>query len=208
MLVATVTGLVAGGCASDGIYSKVPPAYNLVENQNKKILLWVESPRSAGADIDVSDKLTGAIRNHLITKAKIKPDNILLAQGMQGSASNTQWTPEVAALQAGAELSLFVRIEEYELMPVNIRDFYSGRLLTRAVLLDAKTAVPLWPSDAQGKVHDIVIELGEGGREATLSRITGGTAHCIVRNLYPIVKMHYKNSDERVSLQEAFETEP
>jgi len=207
VLVAAALGFAIGGCDSSGIYNKVPPAYNLTENQGKKIFIWVESPRWAVADSDAADKLAQAIRNHLVFKAKIKPDNILVSNSIRGGSPAVHWTPEAAAIQAGAGLSLFVRIEEYELLPVSIRDYYSGRMLTRAILLDAQTGTPLWPTDKQGKVHDIVIELGEGGREAVLSRMTDDTAHCIARDLYPIVKMHYKNPDERISAQEAFETE-
>ena len=198
-----VVAVVFGGCAGTGIYSKVPPAYDLSANQNQKVLIWVEAPRSAAADPDAADKLGEALRGHLVSKAKFNPDNILLAQNTQ--AGTVLATPETSALQAGAATTLFVRIEEYELLPMSLANYHSGRMLTRAVLLDAHTGQPLWPSGTQGKVHDIVIELGQGDRMAILSRMTAGSAHCILRNLYPITKLHYKQSDERVSLQEAFE---
>jgi hypothetical protein len=200
-----VAAVVFGGCAASGIYSKVPPAYDLSADSNQKVLIWVEAPRSAAADPDAADKLAEAIRGHLILRAKLNPDNVILADSTQTGSGTLLATPEMSALQEGAAVVLFVRIEEYELLPMSLANYHSGRMLTRAVLLDAKTSRPLWPAGTQGKVHDIVIELGQGDRMAILSRLTTGSAHCILRNLYPIMKMHYKHSDERVSFQEAFE---
>lgn len=199
--------LIASGCPSNGIYSKLTPAYDLTANQDKKIFVWIESPRSAAADVDAAGVLAGAIRDHLVVLANVKSDNILLAGDSQDAPGQLLQSPEAAALQAGATLSLFVRIEDYELLPMNIRNFHSGRMTTRAILLDAETGQPLWPLSRQGKVHEIAIELGRGERSEILSRMAIGTAHCILRNLYPIMKLHYKTSDERVSPQEVFELE-
>ena len=207
LLVAAIVGAGAGGCASTGIYHNVPPAYDLPANQDKKVLIWIETPRSAAADPDAPEKLAQALRNYLIAKANIKPDNVLVAHEIGNVTADMLITPETAALQAGAGLALFVRIEEYELLPMNIRNYHSGRLLTRTILLDAQTAQPLWPSDTLGKQHDIVVELGQGNRNEILSRLNNSTAHCIVRHLYPIKKIYYKNSDERISIQEAYELE-
>lgn len=199
--------IFAGGCPSTGIYSKVKPAYDLSADKTKKVLIWVESPRSAAADPDAADRLAEAIRDHLVAKAGIAPDNVLLARDSAGSAGAALVTPDAAALHAGAATALFVRIEEYELLPMSLPNYYSGKMVTRSVLLDAQTGQSLWPLMTEGKVHDIVIELGKGDRQTILSRLTAGSAHCVLRNLYPITKLHYKYSDERVSLQEAFEQE-
>lgn len=191
----------AGGCNS-GLYGKLTPAYDLVQNQDKKILILVESPRYVAADIDAPEKLSKVLQDHLI-KAKVKPQN-LRVQG--GSANTALVSPEQAAQQAGAQLVLFVRIEDYELLPVRIRDFYSARMLTRAALINAEDGAVLWPLDGdQGKLHDIAIEMGKGGRQAVLTQMTESTAHCIVRNLYPIEKLYYRNSDERIAVQQAFD---
>lgn len=205
-LFAAALSLWVAGCPSEHIYSKIQPSYNLTAHQDRKIYVWVEAPRSAAADPDAAEALTEAIRGHLLVRANVKPDNIRLRQEGRDGMLYMQ-SAEAAAVQAGAELVLFVRIEEYELLPMHIRNFHSGRMLTRAVLLDAVTGQTLWPAGRQGKVHDIVIELGQGDRGEILSRLTSGSAHCILRNLYPIIKMHYRHSDERVSTQEMFEME-
>ena len=202
-----VCAVVLAGCAATGIYGKVKPAYDVVANQDKKVLIWVEAPRSAAADVDAAEKLAAAMSEHLVTRAKINPANLFVQADARSTPSGVVQTPEAAARQAGAGLVLLVRIEAYELLPLNIRNYHSGRMVTRALLLDVQTDRPLWPSGEQGKVHDIAIELGQGDRTAVLSQMSASMAHCIARNLYPIVKMHYKNSDERISLQEAFELE-
>lgn len=194
--------VLAGGCGP-GLYTKLPPAYDLVKNQDKKVLILVESPRSAAADVDVPEKLIHAVQNNLENRAKIKLENLIV---FKGDTNQAMLSPEQAAKQAGAGLALFIRIEDYELVPQNVRDYYYGRMVTRATLLSADNGLPLWPSDDKlGKVHDIVIEVGKGGRDAVLKQMAESMAHCILRNLYPIEKLYYKNSDERVSVQEAFE---
>ena len=194
-------------CPSDNIYSKIQPTYNLTAHQDRKIYIWVEAPRSAAADPDAAEALGRAIRNYLLTRVKVNPQNIIWEQAEPNASRHVIQSPQAVALQTGAELVLFVRIEDYELLPMHIRNYHSGRMLTRTVLLDAVTGQTLWPEVQQGKMHDIVIELGQGDRAETLSRLTDGSAHCILRNLYPVAKMHYRHSDERVSSQEIFELE-
>ena len=70
-------------------------------------------------------------------------------------------SPEAAALQTGAELVLIVRIEDYELLPMHTQLSF-GRMLTHGPL-DAVTGQTLWPA-GQRRLHDIVIELGQGDR--------------------------------------------
>ena len=205
-LTCVLTAVTAGGCAN-GLYSKVPPAYDLTVNQDKKVLIWVESPRSAGTDPDAAEVLTKAIYDHLVLRAKLKPENLFLARDIGSGTVSELLTPEAVAVREGVGLVLFVRFEAYELMPLNIRNYHSGRMLTRTILLDAQSGQPLWPDGMQGKLHDIVVELGTGDRQQTLERLAQGTAHCILRNLYPIQKIQFKNSDERISVQEAFDME-
>ena len=199
--------LTLAGCGDAGIYGKVKPEYDLVANQDKKVLIWVEAPRSAAADVDAAEKLAASLYDHLVARARIKPNNVQVQSDSRTAAPDGVQTPEAAARQAGTQLVLMVRIEEYELLPMNIRNYHFGRMATRSLLLDVQANQPVWPKSGQGKVHDIAIELGQGDRAAVLSQMSASTAHCIVRNLYPIVKMYYKNSDERISIQEAFEME-
>lgn len=201
VLILGVAAVAASGC-NPGLYGKIPPAYDLVENQDKKILIMIESPRYVAADVDAPEKLAAAVQNKLI-KAKVKPQNVILPKD---ASPASVLSPMQAGQQAGAGLVLFVRIEDYELLPISVRDFYSARMLTRAVLISAEDNAQLWPTDGrQGKLHDIVIEMGKGGREAVLTQMTESTAHCILRNLYPIEKLHYRNSDERIAVQQAFD---
>lgn len=200
-------GFVLVGCDNTGLYSKVKPEYDLAANQDKKILLWVEAPRSAAADVDAAEKLAAALVEHLVARAKVKPENVLVQADSRVNPVGNVLTPESVARQEGAGLVLIVRIEEYELFPMNIRDYHFGHMMTRSLLLDVETNKHLWPKNGLGKVHDVAIELGQGNRTVVLSRMAASSAHCILRDLYPIVKSYYKNSDERISMQEAFEME-
>jgi hypothetical protein len=73
----------ASGCIalsfllSEGAYEKgIPPAYNLQKQQDRKVLVWVECPRSANADFDVQERLATAFKLYLVGKAKFDSENI------------------------------------------------------------------------------------------------------------------------------------
>lgn len=197
-LCAIVWGLC--GCAA----TTVPPAFDLPARQNEKILIFVDVPARVGADADLAEQLTLAIQKHLITKAHLKPDNVLT---MDNTARVSSLSPQQAAQSRQAGLALYVLVEEYELtqLPIRSPECYAGRLVCRAVLIEAASGAVLWPTDTNGKQIEIVLELNKDTRNATLRRLVTSTAHCIARDLYPIEKRLYRNSDQRLSADEAFE---
>ncbi len=88
-----VSLIVNSGCdifgflVSPGVFEqKVTPEYDLLAQQNRKILLWVECPHSASADHDVKDKLTAAYLLYLTEIVKIPSENILLHQPVAETA--------------------------------------------------------------------------------------------------------------------------
>ena len=202
----------ASGCEaislllSPGPYEKkVPPAYDLKEQQDRKVLVWVECPRSANADFDVQGKLITAFQLYLIEKAKFDAENVIM--GSLGDSKTLLLDPKKLARSQGAGYLLLVHVDKYEADFLQIRDYYAGELVTRAVLFDVDSGETLWPSQPEGKMIHVAVEMETKGRNALVSRLTSSTAHCVLRNLYPCEKLKYKTADERVSLQEAYEME-
>lgn len=191
--------------ASEGPFErKIAPDYNLQVNQDRKILLWVEFPRSLNVGYDLQDKLIGAFQGYMTKAAKIDPSNLVAHPSRLEGISED---PRAVARSQGAGYVLLVQVETFEIDSLQMKNFYAGKLVTRAVLLDVDVPTAVWPKQPEGKMIDIEVEVESGGRDAAISRLVSADAHCTVRYLYPCDKLKFKNSDERVSVQEVFEIE-
>ena len=202
----------ASGCTalslllSPGPYEKkIPPVYNLQEQQDRKVLVWVECPRSANADFDVQEKLITSFQLYLVEKAEFDAENVIT--GSLGDSKMLLLDPKKIARSQGAGYLLLVHVDKYEADFLQIRDYYAGELVTRAVLFDVDSGQILWPHQPEGKMIHIAFEMETEGRDALISRLTSATAHCVLRYLYPCEKLKFKTANERVSLQEAYEME-
>jgi hypothetical protein len=200
------------GCAilslilSEGPFEKgMPPAYDLQEQQERKVLVWIECPRSANADFDVQKRLATAFQLYLVGKADFDPENIILSSLSDGEALLLD--PKKIARSQGAGYLLLVQVDKCEVDFLQIRDYYAGEMISRAILFDVDLDETLWPSQPEGKMIHVAFEMETEGRDALVSRLTSATAHCVLRNLYPCEKLKYKTAGERVSLQEAYEME-
>jgi hypothetical protein len=98
-------------------------------------------------------------------------------------------------------------VDNYSADFLQVRDYYAGELITRAVLFDLDLDTAVWPSYPEGKMVHISVEMETKGRDALISRLSSGAAHCTLRYLYPCDKLKFDAADERVSLQEAYEIE-
>lgn len=184
---------------------KHQPAYNLREQQNRKVLIWVECPQSARADYDLPEKLALAFQLYMTEKAKFDSENIILNPISDGS--ELILNPIKVARSQGAGYVLLVHVDHYESDFLQIRNYYSGELITRAVLFDAETKSQVWPTQPAGEMVHISVEMETQGRSALLSRLVSASVHCTMRYLYPCDKLKYKHGDERISTQEVFEFE-
>lgn len=191
---------------SEGPFEKkTVPGYNLKEQQDRKVMVWVECPHSANADYDVQEKLAMTYQLYLTEKAKFEPGNIIL-HSVVGNRSFLLDPKEIARSQ-GAGYLLLVQVDDYSADFLQVRDYYAGELITRAVLFDLDLDTAVWPSYPEGKMVHITVEMETKGRDALISRLSSGAAHCTLRYLYPCDKLKFDAADERVSLQEAYEIE-
>ena len=206
-VVFAASGCVAlGVLLSEGPFEKgIPPAYNLKEQQDRKVLVWVECPHSANADFDVQEKLATAFKLYLVGKAGFDSENIILSS-LDDSESLSLDIKKIARSR-GAGYLLLVQVDKYEADYLQIRDYYAGEMISRAVLFDVDSGETLWPSQPGGKMVHVAFEMESEGRDALVNRLTSTTAHCVLRNLYPCDKLKYKTAGERISSQEAFEME-
>lgn len=184
---------------------KTVPAYNLKQQQDRKVLIWVECPRSAGTDVDVPEKLALTIQFYLTQRAKFNDENIIL--NPVNDNKNFLVDPLKIARSLGAGYVLLIHVDKFEVDFLQVRDYYAGQLITRASLIDTEQGTAVWPPQPEGKMIHITVEMETAGREALVSRLLSAGTHCTLRYLYPCDKLKFKDSDERVSIQEAYEIE-
>ena len=197
---------VFGFLANPGAFEKkIPPQYDLQKQQSRKILLWVECPRSSDVDHDVQQKLTATCQIYLTEKVKISPENIVLDQSV--SENKLTLDPVKIAQGLGAGYVLLVQVEDYELMPISTQKYYCGEMISRTVLMDTDLSMVVWPKDPVGKVVHIGVDMETKGRDAALSRLVSSTAHCALRYLHPCEKLKFKALDEKITIRDALEME-
>lgn len=168
-------------------------------------MIWVECPRSAGADFEVPQKLAGVLQLMLIEKGEFEPENVIVGPALDAGNSAVDLRAEARSLGAG--YVLLVHVDSYSIDSLRVRDYYSGEMVTRAVLQDTDLGTRVWPQQPEGKMVHVGVEIETKGRDALVSRMISAAAHCTLRNLYPCDKLKFKHADERISMQEAYEIE-
>ena len=140
---------------------KIPPQYDLQAQQDRKILLWVECPRSSDVDYDVQEKLIATFQIYLTERAEILPENVVLHQ--PASKEGFAQDPMKIAQALGTGYVLLVQVDDYEMVPLNVRNYYSGQMLSHAVLLDTDLGMSVWPRTAKAKVVHVGVDLETKG---------------------------------------------
>lgn len=203
--------IVIPGCTIFGILGTptshervIEPEYDLQKQQDRKILFWLECPRSSGVDYDVQKKLIYSFKLYLTEKAGILPENVIWDSSDSHGFSQD---PVKIAQSLGAGYILMVQVTEYEMIRLNVRDYYAGQMLSQAVLMDADLGMAVWPRNTATKIVHVGVDLETKGRENAVSRLVSSTVHCTLRYLYPCKKLDFKTADEKISVQDAYEME-
>lgn len=214
LFVVILAGLIVNsGCNLIGVIGtpgsfeqKIPPQYNLQAQQDRKLLLWIECPRSSNVDYDVEAKLRTAFQIYLIERARIKAENIFTMTPSTSPDALYQ-DPVKIAQSMGVGYVLVVQVSDFELFRMNVRDYYAGQMESHAVLMDADLGMAVWPLQAAAKVTEVGVDMETKGRAAALGRLVSATAHCTLRYLYPCEKLKFKAPEEKISIQDAYDME-
>lgn len=204
--------LFTSGCnflefaVTPGAYErKIEQEYDLKAQEDKKVLIWVECSWASGSDYDVQAELSEAIQKYMLEIIKIDGENIALYQ--PGPEAAYFQNPEKTAKAMGIGYVLVVQVDSYEMTRLNVRDYYSGQLSTRSVLIDVELGDVVWPTNQKARSAEVFVELETRGRDLLLGRLVNGAAHCTLRYLFPCQKQQFKHPDERITIQEAAEME-
>ncbi|MBN2511893.1 MAG: hypothetical protein JXB18_03035 [Sedimentisphaerales bacterium] len=208
MVVSVVILFAGSGCNLFGFLSSpsafektIKPEFELKSHQAQKVYVWVEPTPSSRIDVKTADLLAQSVGIQLNKKAGIWKNNIIVGSSLEGQ-KDMLIRPEALAEKAGAGLVLYIQVESFETINHHSNKIYSGRLASRAALLDVKTGQVLWPANINGLETDIAIEMMAQGEDAMVSRLCAAASHCIVRNFYACRKTEYRVDEERSRLNE------
>ena len=192
-----VTGLVM----SESYHEKRIPAEFDLKKQAGKVLIFVEKPIAVTGEYDIETKIGSAIEALLVAKARLKKENLVIygmdwKMGAEGGSFSQLSVPEIGKA-SGAEMVLYVRIEDYKLYEMGGFGYYGGLLVTRSVLYDVTSGVRLWPKGESERVVRVGFKLETDGRDRAYDRLISGVSHCITRSFYNCPRGKYKSNDEQ-----------
>ncbi len=204
-LLAIIGVVWASGCNIIGFMGsptayekKVPAEYELYRTKSR-ILVFVDQARSSSVGFHVRGALDAAVAGYLANKVRVDKNNIIAPVGYTPSRVQAYagLSPAQIGQKTGADLVLYIRIDKYELEQMDRRGYFSGRLVTRSVLVDVDSAKILWPASKEARLNRIKVELETGGREAASNRLMSGSAHCITRYFYNCPRPRFRWGDEQ-----------
>jgi hypothetical protein len=181
---------------------KVPAEYNLSDNKPEKLLVLVEQPAWATSEANMRVYLTQALEALLEEKIGIRAKAFVpyqeLADVRNSRPDFAMLSPPQAGRTLGAQMVLYVVIDNFGLYGLSDAGYYKGRLDTRSGLYDVASQQMLWPQSDQLKISSVSFEAQKGLDEAG-KRLAGATSRCIVRNFYDCPKKEYKVGDENIN---------
>lgn len=194
--------------ASETNYEKkIPAEYNLPKEAKKRsVLVVVDRAPASGPNKRVMPLLAAMVEKYLIKKAKINEEYILPYEevdplaGIGGDVFAAD--PVKIGSDAGADVVLYVLIEDYEIRMIDKRGYFAGSMVTRSMLFDVASGEILWAGDGDGKLVSVKVDHETTGRDAAIERLNMTTGHCITRYLYNCSKRLFKTADEMRSHDE------
>ena len=183
---------------------KIPAEIDLAKRTDQKILVLVNQPAYLDADVNLRYYLTKAMREGLMAKIGIRPEDIVAYDDLSEFRSNQSnfslLSPVVVGRALGAHMVLLLMVEDYQLTGMAETGYYRGFLGAQAALLDTAAGEKLWPESAESKSIRVGFEVGGGGREAAVERLVNACAYCTTRYFYDCPRDKFKIFDDKSSV--------
>jgi hypothetical protein len=179
--------------------------YDLSEDKDQKILVFVDQPTYLSAYANLRFYLTDMINKMLQSKDKvnIKPSLIIDYKELADLRANTtdfyMLTPLQVANKLGADLVLVATVTDCKTRETSEASYISGSLEVHAALYKVSSGERLWPTTEQSRLVQVGFESERRGRDAAVVRLAAAAAHCVTRYLYDCPKANFKISDEQTT---------
>jgi len=193
---------IASLLGTPGYYEqKIPAEYDLSEQKDQKILILVDQPGSVNSRVNMRYYLTESIRKNLVERIKITEDNLVGYSELFAFRSKREdfssLSPQEVGKALGANLVLFVVIEDYQITAQDEGGCYNGSLRGQAALFDAATEEKLWPKTGKSKMVSVGFEFEARGQDVANARLINSLAYCTTRYLYNCPKSKFSIPDDR-----------
>jgi len=199
--------LCCGGCRAVGALAtptqweiKIPAEYSLGKKKPQKMLVLVEQPSLAAAEVNIRVYLTQAIESFAAEKVGIEAEVFVpyqkLADMRSSSAEFATLSPVEVGKALDASIVLYVVIDNFGLYGLSDGGYYKGQLDTRSGLYDVASGQMLWPQTGELKACSVGFEM-QKEQEKAARRLAASMAKCIVRNFYDCPKPEFKLADEQ-----------
>jgi len=206
------TALICGGCQIPGILGtptrhekKIPAEYDLTEHIEQKILVLVEQPAYLNAQTNLRYYITDAMNRDIVRRIKIEPEMLVdyseLSHLRSGRSHFAQLSKAEVGKALGADMVLYVDIDNYQLRQMPDEGYLNGFLSGRALLLETATGEKLWPVDAKSKSIKVGFDVENRGKDIAVKRLAMAFAYCTVRYLYDCPESEFKLFDDRSGIQ-------
>ena len=183
---------------------KIPAEYDLTEHKDQKILVLVNQPAYLDAEVNLRYYLTRDVRENLIKRIKISPEELVGYSELSEFRSNrgdfSLLSPVEVGSALGADMVLLVMVENYRLSEMAETGYHTGFLGAQTILLETATGEKLWPESSKSKSIRVGFEVEKSGQEVAVERLTAACARCIVRYLYDCPKGKFKIADDESNI--------
>jgi len=200
--------MISGGCQLPGILGtktrhekKIEAEYDLTEHIDQKILVLVEQPVYLNAGTNLRYYITDAMNRDIVRRIKIEPEMLIdyseLSNFRTSRGDFAQLSKAEVGKALGADMVLYVDIDDYQLRQMPQEGYVNGFLNGRAVLLETKGGGQVWPAGGESKTIKVGFEVENRGEDIAVKRLAMAFACCTVRYLYDCPEDEFKIFEDR-----------
>jgi hypothetical protein len=196
-----IVGVAAALSTPTSSEIKVPAEYDLSAMKGKKIVVLVDQPLLAKNQVNIRFLMANALNILLQEQLKIPAVHLISYEAVSEFRSYNPYystlTPDKVGTALGADIVLFVTVDDCRISHVSQSEFINGDLTVHAQLIKAATGRILWPMDESARAVTVAFESDRHGKDAAQKRLVSAAARCITRYLYNGPKNQFKVSDEK-----------
>ncbi len=203
-----------GGCQIAGLFAvagspthreqRLTAEYDITEPEGQSILVLVDQPIGLDDNTNLAFYVTKAFNDYLKARVRIPSEDIIsydkLSRFRFANPDFSLSGPEQIGAALGADLVVFVMLDDYRLKQLPQNGYQKGFLAVRAELIDCATGKRLWPQSDLTRAVKVGFELEKAGPIVASVHLAAAAAHCTLRYLYDCPKTRFKIAEDRTGV--------
>ncbi len=199
-----IAGLFAIGGSPTHSEQRLTAEYDITEPEGQSILVLVYQPIGLDDNTNLVFYVTKAFNDYLEARVQISPEYIIsydrVSRLRVTESDFSVLAPEQIGVALGADLVVFVMLDEYRLSEISQSGYQKGFLAVRAMLVDCATGKRLWPQADRTRTVKVGFEVQKRGPTAAAVHLAAAAAHCTLRYLYDCPKTRFKIAEDRTGV--------